>query len=551
MIAPNTDIYLIKTPIEIDESNQLTFNNVEEQADYFMHLPKLFLDNATYQRKDNVIRYPNDDVTFDELLKYNYCCYRNDSYSERIFYAFIKDMKYINDGMTEITIETDVFQTWQFEIQYRSSFVERKHVTNDSFGANTVPEGLETGEYTESSSTKYTGLGENCVILSSAINLYDLSSTYPTWHQGVLSGDSYWMFGEIGDHHPDRFNQLNAVKQTLIYMAGKTDNITCIFMCPENVINYEYTYPSTEGWSTNGWVKPNENMNFVFNTVGVFNDEARELSDFTVTRPTTVGTYTPKNNKLLCFPYCYLMLTNNNGSSAIYHYEDFGYETLTPTQVTFKVKGVVCPGCSIRCYPKSYKNISDNYTIGISCGKFPICSWDTDAYTNWLTQNSVNIGLETATNIVQMGAGVGMAAAGNPLGYVTLIGGAAGIGAELKEMYNKSFIPNQCNGDINSGNIAFSSGNNTFVAHQYIIKPEYARIIDNYFSCYGYKVNSFETPNIHTRSNWNYIKTIDVNLTGEIPQEDLQKLKGIFNKGCTFWHNPNTFLDYSQSNNIL
>ena len=83
------------------------------------------------------------------------------------------------------------------------------------------------------------------------------------------------------------------------------------------------------------------------------------------------------------------------------------------------------------------------------------------------------------------------------------------------------------------------------------IKEEYARIIDSYFSTYGYRVNEVKIPNIHTRSNWNYIKTIDINLTGEIPQEDKQKLKGIFNKGCTFWHNPSTFLDYSQTNSIL
>ena len=56
-------------------------------------------------------------------------------------------------------------------------------------------------------------------------------------------------------------------------------------------------------------------------------------------------------------------------------------------------------------------------------------------------------------------------------------------------------------------------------------------------------------PNVTGRTNWNYVKTIDANILGDIPQEDMQKLKDIFNSGVTFWHNPNTFLDYSQSNN--
>ena len=92
-------------------------------------------------------------------------------------------------------------------------------------------------------------------------------------------------------------------------------------------------------------------------------------------------------------------------------------------------------------------------------------------------------------------------------------------------------------------------GRNGFSFYKMSIKQEYAKIIDDFFSMYGYKVNEVKIPNILGRTNWNYVKTIDCNLLGDIPQEDMQKLKDIFNSGVTFWHNPNTFLDYSQSNN--
>ena len=65
---------------------------------------------------------------------------------------------------------------------------------------------------------------------------------------------------------------------------------------------------------------------------------------------------------------------------------------------------------------------------------------------------------------------------------------------------------------------------------------------------YGYKVNSLKVPNITGRTNWNYVKTINANILGDIPQEDIQELKTMFDSGVTFWHNPSTFLDYSQSN---
>lgn len=98
-------------------------------------------------------------------------------------------------------------------------------------------------------------------------------------------------------------------------------------------------------------------------------------------------------------------------------------------------------------------------------------------------------------------------------------------------------------GDINT-----CSNKNTFIFYQMCIKEEYAKIIDNFFSMFGYKINEVKIPNITGRPNWNFVKTIDCNITGNFPQNDIQTLKNMFNNGVTFWHNPNTFLDYSQNN---
>lgn len=83
------------------------------------------------------------------------------------------------------------------------------------------------------------------------------------------------------------------------------------------------------------------------------------------------------------------------------------------------------------------------------------------------------------------------------------------------------------------------------------IKAEFAKIIDDYFSMFGYKTNKVKVPNLIGRQNWNYVKTIDCNIIGNFPQEDLQEIKDMFNNGLTIWHNTSTFLDYSQNNNIV
>lgn len=143
-VTPQTNVKLLQVPINLDNKNQITFSNSTEQFNYFNSLPKLESSNFSFQRKDNIIRWPGH---VDNLMYYNYCMYQNENYGTKWFYAFITDMRYVNDNMTEITIATDVFQTWQFNLNYKKMFVEREHVNDDTIGLHTVPETLETGDY--------------------------------------------------------------------------------------------------------------------------------------------------------------------------------------------------------------------------------------------------------------------------------------------------------------------------------------------------------------------------------------------------------------------
>ena len=83
---------------------------------------------------------------------------------------------------------------------------------------------------------------------------------------------------------------------------------------------------------------------------------------------------------------------------------------------------------------------------------------------------------------------------------------------------------------------------------RYSIKRQFAERIDKYFDMFGYSTNTLKVPNLNNRPNWNYIKTIGCNVIGDIPQEDIETIKLLFDTGITLWHNPSTFLDYSQNN---
>ena len=186
-------------------------------------------------------------------------------------------------------------------------------------------------------------------------------------------------------------------------------------------------------------------------------------------------------------------------------------------------------------------------------GKYPTLSWSRDGFTNWLSQNAVNIGIGQATSALSIAGGIALLATGGGAvaGAGLIAGGIGGITNSMMTQYQHSFEPTSARGNTNAGSINVCAKRNGFYGYKMSIKQEYAQMIDDYFSMFGYKVNRIGLPHIHVRSNWDYCKTIDIHLAGNIPEGDMQKLRDLFNNGCTFWHNPTTFMDYSQTNSII
>ena len=537
IVVPDSDIILIKSPLKLDNYNQITFSDATAQYNYFHGLTHLEYDDCTYQRKDGVIRY-NTDVEdnpnaprFEDLLQYNYCMYKNDSYKNKWFYAFITDIRYVNDGMTEVTIETDTFQTWQFNITYMNSFIEREHVSNDTIGLHTLPENLETGEFTNHDDKTKFGIGTCHAVVCTSEDPFRQSANYPyNVVNSIPSGLHYFVVGD--------FTSVNFIGWLTDWAANKSDLslIQSIFMVPDSMTGYTtdssyWSYALNEGGLS---YAPYHKLSTVIS--GSFN-----MGDTTIAKPyNNIDGYVPKNNKLFVYPYNFMMIDNHGGVC-----EEFRYEDFTTSNCVFTTKGDITPGCSIRMIPRNYKHIDYNYSEGMNALKLPIGSWEGDVYTNWLTQNSVNIGVNVATSTAGI---ISSVATGN---VATGVSGVLGIASTLGSIYEHSRIPNQVYGNQNSGDVTFSDGESTFTLYRRTIKYEYAKIIDDYFTMYGYKVNRLATPNIHKRSNWDFIKCIDVNLEGDIPEKDLDKIRSLFNNGCTFWHTTSNFLNYGATNSIL
>lgn len=107
-------------------------------------------------------------------------------------------------------------------------------------------------------------------------------------------------------------------------------------------------------------------------------------------RPSSIDGYTPRNRKLLQYPYLYLGFNPQNGSEKIYKYEDF--LNATPK---FKFYSEVNPNPLIEVIPENYRgdgtnSINDSSVIS----GYPTLSYANDVYNSWLAKNSEIINLE-------------------------------------------------------------------------------------------------------------------------------------------------------------
>ena len=488
--TPMSAVYLLDTPLDNTNKNQLLFSTVGAQWEYFKGRIKHTFEYVTYQRKDNTIRVNKH---IDDLWNVNYVMYQNGNFSNKWFYAFINKMEYISDNVTEIYIETDVYQTWLFETTLKPSFVVREHVRNDTIGANMVDEQLETGEYITSEYTRINKMGANWNILAVSDNtpLGD-SELVGNMYGNVMTGLTYYPF-------PNTTEGINWLKDTIALYdaAGKPDAIAMIFTVPEVAVKFTINIPS---WSIGDPM--DSGSNYGWENVPL------------ITKPTTIDGYTPKNKKLLTYPYQFLYISNSTGQSANYPYEYF-----KNNDIKFWLFSSPQPNPTVMLIPMEYRNTELNYEYGLSLQGYPLCSWASDTYNAWFAQNAAGATIGVIGSAATM---IGGLATGN---VVAAGGGALAVAAQLAQISKASIQPDQAKGQTGSGNARFATNTLDYYFSTFSIRAEFAKRIDDFFSMYGYKVNTVKAPETHSRRNWNYIQTIDVNIDGAIPTDDMVKLK--------------------------
>lgn len=596
--TPNGKIYIGNVPFDNSYRHTMTFASKEAQYAYFSSVCNQALDNTsyTYVRMNNSIRVP---FNAERLYTYDYVMYQNSNYGSKWFYAFIVAVNYVNENMTELVLELDVMQTWYFDYTLEMGFVEREHVNDDSIGAHLNAEPPMELQYT------YQGFKQHQVRPTYAVFLVTAFPKYNSY--SVIDGISWGMPGmgdlEIVDGSEPVSggkyqNQLSACAY-LIYDLTDDDSVKTMYRDMQayntagagDAIIDAFTLSDTALLSNQKELKVFNPSNRYEKRWTLKNDINPNFNvlDSDPSLPSSLDGYYPKNNKMFTYPYCYLEAGDYSGRT-----EDYRFEYFEDGQPDFRWSELVISDAVGYLIPQGYKGMAVPQSgVGADVKPFTYdCSnkipWMYSAYANWAAQNalantltvigsmgsigfSLVPGIGAATKVLGMGAKVSGAiesldaryasefmgamreraigAVGEKSNKAGLAGGAAGLAGVASQYYKMERVPNSARGNT-SGNAKLQNGYCGFYLGTVVLRNEFAHIVDDFFSMYGYQVDRVKVPNRTGRRNWNYVKMQNSCHRGTVPASDMDKINEIYNSGITFWHTSDIG-NYSLDNSII
>lgn len=502
---------------------------------------------VTYMRFNNAgvdANHPNGINTTDRTYKWYYC--------------FVNAIEYVNENTSIIYYEIDVMQTWFIQNgTIEQCFVERQHVTNDTFSAHleAEPVGSDVYNMRELEVTGLDGVFDNFnwVLQTSSANPNEA-------HEGVGKYDGMLAGGTVysGATDSDGQGQLsNAMYRALGSwdMQEQSAEIVDLFMFPS----------------------------------GLCTNDSAQLS-VKVKLPDRLDTYVPENKKLLTYPYSCLVITNNDNEGAEYKWEYFDTTTLG-ADIEFRLEKCMIGGGTVALFPTVYNGVEDSFKDKVAINNFPKISFSYDAYQAWiaagnqtkldfassminrmgtLAQNQLfsDAAFQTAHGGINLASGTlsaameavsdkpnanaiasGMAQAAH--GTTAMI--QAGVNYELgKQKVQLEMEEAQKKIDFQFGDARYApdvmvgkSTPNISVGHKLMkyrffnchVRPNEAVKIDNFFTVFGYAINDVQSVNLHSRPYWNFVKTKNCEISGEMPASSRAAIARIFDGGVFFWKN--------------
>lgn len=369
---------------------------------------------------------------------------------------------------------------------------------------------------------------------------------------------------------------------TGIGLAGLKERVVGVYAVPSNLINTADSQQVEQGEITNGYAKS---------------------TNLTISRPSTIDGYTPKNKKLLTYPYVYA--TVSTGTKEQTYVFEKSYVDSAHT-LSFNIYGVMGQGFKVYIVPYQYDHIPYNFNCAFE-DEYPQMAVAITPFVELLGNNGIvskllPLALTAATlKVPPQQALPPRGDSASPLlsgvgSKDSIAGGLANLqkaqyniayeaerkrvmsenaenAAALQKLHVASHIVPQIGGTVDFNNLHYTGGDNDVAlavtmsstqgsgtkikgVHGMVHSIRYrdAQTIDDFFTVYGYTCDKVKVPNVHVRTKFTYTKTQGCRIKPKgngVPAKYMVQICAIFDSGITFWDKSATIGDYGATNSII
>ena len=137
-MARNLSKITLYQGVELDKTykNVVDFNRKDDFDNWLNSHPNKTM-TASYQSLNKPIRWDSKILSFNQVINYNYVRIEqaDDVNNENfVYYGFITNDEYLDDGCTHVYFSIDMFQTYKYQVNYSHAFIKRafvKELTDD------------------------------------------------------------------------------------------------------------------------------------------------------------------------------------------------------------------------------------------------------------------------------------------------------------------------------------------------------------------------------------------------------------------------------------
>lgn len=546
-------IKLFHTDLTSDYQNTLDFDSKASQTRYFdgLAIAEFGEENLSVIKELEEVRlYAN----YNSLQTVNYAYFENDIDGViKGYYAFVTGVKWCGIGVVGLSLQIDYIQTYLFDYTLKTSFISRAHVNRRNSDG--------TPDLTYADTPENINIGTDVVYKKVKEYQTSLRGTWSSPRPGAADFRVYYLWIIATNHYGDTAPIKNKSSYGLL-------GTFYVYMLPFSQLqqNKQFTFKDIDGnnlaaisevyelikadlKTVSVFVTAHTQIPIVYNATGLnatmeyssnhldsitIDGKRLFMVDYDAQQSMPIDPYPirfDKEVKASCFPYKHYLISLNRGDGIIAK-----PQRIKDSEIKVTLKQDISPIPRTTYGITNYEGEGEHgYATDDKNNELPLIN---NSYLTALQTRKASMTTGIATSVAQTGFSLLTSmATGNYLGAAgAAIGGASNLLNQFAQIEDLRTNPDSIRKSGNNYNIEYMLNTMGMILYEVTLPyDEQQRVLD-YFQKFGYSIKRFVDIDLKSRQYFNFIQTVEANITGDFNDTVRIQLKQIFDNGIRFWH---------------